>query len=288
MHAHRDTTGAVAELQRDELERRRQRRDADGLVRKALGDTRPRASEPVPDLLVLFGDHRDKQLIDAFGATISIVRRQLRKELAEELAERDPQLRKIAALELEVSKLSGAVDVLRGAAPPPPAKFPRVKAWEEGSVSYAGDIVTFAGSTYQAKRDTAQAPGTADWTCVARAGRDGESLTVRGTYDPRDTYAHLDVVAYNGASFCARKSAPGSCPGPDWQLLAKIGKAGPRGARGITGLRGERGEAAPAIRAWEVDRTRYTATPVMSDGFCGPPLELRALFEQFLLETSDA
>jgi len=289
MHAHKDTTGAVAELQQDELERRHQRR-GDGLVRKALGDTRPRASEPVPDLLVLFGDHRDKQLVDAFGATISIVRRQLRNEIAEELAERDPQLRKIAALELKVAELTGAVDVLRGCGkePPPLPKFPKIKSREEGSISYEGDIVTFAGSTYQAKRDTAQAPGTADWTCAARAGRDGESLTVRGTYDPRDTYAHLDVVAYNGASFAARKSAPGLCPGPDWQLLAKIGKRGPPGARGIMGIRGERGEAAAAIHAWEIDRARYTATPIMSDGSRGPLLELRALFEQFLLETSDA
>jgi hypothetical protein len=157
--------------------------------------------------------------------------------------------------------------------------------WEEGSVCYAGDVVTHGGATWQARRDTAQAPGTGDWTCVARAGRDGASLTVRGTYDPRDTYAHLDVVAYNGASFCARKSAPGLCPGPDWQLLAKIGKRGPPGARGITGLRGERGEAAPAIRAWEIDRARYVATPIMSDGSSGPPLELHGLFEQFLLET---
>ena len=31
--------------------------------------------------------------------------------------------------------------------------------------------------------------------------------------------------AYNGASSCARRSAPGPRPGPDWQLLAKIGNA---------------------------------------------------------------
>src|SRR5262249_925907 len=162
-----------------------------------------------------------------------------------------------------------------------PAKFPKVKSWEAGAISYAGDVVTFAGSTYQAKCDTAQVPGTADWTCVARAGRDGESLTVRGTYSPRDTYAHLDVVAYNGAGVCARKSGPGSCPGPDWQLIAKIGKSGPRGERGLMGLRGERGEASPAIRLWELDRARYVATPIMTDGSRGPPLELRGLFEQF-------
>jgi hypothetical protein len=286
-------TELIVEMQEDERERcdlRAQRArvstPGDGLIRKSMGGTLQR-TEPVPDAMKLFGDHRDEQLVSILGTVISITRRQLRKEIAEELAERDPQLRKIAELELKVAELTGAVDVMRGKDPPPPARFPRVKVWEEGSVSYAGDVVTHDGNTYQARRDTAQAPGTADWTCVARAGRDGESLTVRGTYDPRDAYAYLDVVAYNGASFAARKSAPGLCPGPDWQLLAKIGKRGPPGARGITGLRGERGEAAPAIRSWEVDRARYVATPVMSDGSRGPPLDLHGLFEQFLLETAD-
>jgi len=244
----------IAEMREDERERRDLRAQharvsapGDGLIRKAVGDALPRTFE-VPEGLTLFGDARDQQLVSVLGMVISITRRRLRKELAEELAERDPHLRKIAALELEVAALRGAVDILSGKEPLPPAKFPKVKIWEEGCISYAGDIVAFAGSTYQAKRDTAQAPGTADWTCLARAGRDGASLTVRGTYDPRDAYAYLDVVAYNGASFCARRSAPGSCPGPDWQLLAKIGKAGPRGERGIMGLRGERGEAAPTIR----------------------------------------
>jgi hypothetical protein len=36
------------------------------------------------------------------------------------------------------------------------------------------------------------------------------------------------------------------------------------------------------ISGWKVDRARYVATPVMSDGREGPPLELRELFEQFL------
>jgi hypothetical protein len=38
------------------------------------------------------------------------------------------------------------------------------------------------------------------------------------------------------------------------------------------------------IRDWKIDRARYVATPVMSDGREGPPLELRGLFEQFLHE----
>ena len=64
------------------------------------------------------------------------------------------------------------------------------------------------------------------------------------------------------------------------------GHRGPEGARGLMGLRGERGVAAPTIREWQIDRTRYVAIPVMSDGSTGPALELHALFEQFLLETS--
>ena len=177
-------TELIAEMREDERERcdlRAQRArvsaSGDGLVRKSMGDALQR-NEPVPDALKLFGDHRDEQLVSVLGIVISITRRQLRKEIAEELAERDPQLRKIAALELEVAALRGAVDVLRGAALPPPAKFPSAKVWKEDTVYHEGDVVAFGGSTYQAKRDTAQLPGTGDWTCLARAGRDGESLTV--------------------------------------------------------------------------------------------------------------
>jgi len=44
-------------------------------------------------------------------------------------------------------------------------------------------------------------------------------------------------------------------------------------------------EALTSIRDWEIDRTRYVVTPIMRDGSRGPPLELRALFKQFLMET---
>ena len=53
------------------------------------------------------------------------------------------------------------------------------------------------------------------------------------------------------------------------------------------GLRGERGAAAPRIKSWCIDRTRYTVTPVMSDGSIGPSLELRGLFEQYFAETAN-
>jgi hypothetical protein len=141
-------TELTAELQQDEREQRRQRvcdlreqharvsAPGDGLIRKAMGATLPRTFE-VPEGLKLFGDHRDEQLVSILGTVISITRCQLRKELAEELAERDPQLRKIAELELKVAELTGAVDVMRGAAPLPPPRFPKVESWKEGSISYA-------------------------------------------------------------------------------------------------------------------------------------------------------
>ena len=47
----------------------------------------------------------------------------------------------------------------------------------------------------------------------------------------------------------------------------------PKGDPGLSGV---------TICDWKIDRTRYVATPVMSDGREGPPLELRGLFEQFL------
>src|SRR5262249_45973284 len=126
-----------------------------------------------------------------------------------------------------------------------------------------------------------------DWVCLATPGN---GFTIRGTYGGDKEYRHLDVIMMNGASFVALKDAPGPCPGDDWHLLAMRGSRGhqgPSGERGLMGLRGERGQAAPNIRDWQIDRERYVATPIMSDGSTGPPLELRALFEQFLLETSN-
>jgi len=201
--------------------------------------------------------------------------------------EREKFERKASAFELKLAKLSGAIDVLRGAQPPPTPKFPSVKVWSEDMIYHEGEIVAFGGGTYQAQRDTARAPGTRDWTCLAVAGA---GFTVRGTYDGTEAYKHLDVVIINGSSFVALKDNPGPCPDSgDWHLLASRGSRGHRGAegaRGFVGLRGECGAAAPTIQSWLVDRARYTATPMMSDGAIGSTLELRALFEQFLMETS--
>jgi hypothetical protein len=170
----------------------------------------------------------------------------------------------------------------------PPGKLPLVKLWKPETVFYEGDVVAYDGGAFQAKRDTGQPPPhAAHWLCLATAGRDGSSVNIRGTFDANADYRRLDVVALNGGSFIALRDAPGPCPGSGWQLLAgpgRRGAAGEKGERGPPGPRGDPGLSCPTIREWKIDRERYVATPVMSDGREGPPLELRGLFEQFFSE----
>ena len=169
----------------------------------------------------------------------------------------------------------------------PPGKLRVAKAWVPETVFYAGDVVTFDGGTFQARRDTGQPPSHSDWTCLATPGRDGRGITVRGTWNEAAEYHQNNLVAYNGGSWVALRDAPGSCPGPGWQLVASRGKTGvaglkgERGERGPKGDPGERGQAAPVIRSWQVDREHYTATPLLNDGTEGPRLDLRPLFEQY-------
>src|SRR5215471_2582528 len=221
-------------------------------------------------------DIERENLIEALGGALADTRNELLDQI-------EPQLRKISALELKLAELTGAVDVLRGKAPPP-AKFPTIRAWREDTIYHEGDIVGFAGGSFQARRDTARPPGAQDWVCLAKPGN---SLTVRGTYDGDVEYRCLDVTMINGSSFVALKDRPGLCPGADWQLLASRGSRGdhgPKGERGLTGPKGERGQAAATIQSWQIDRACYAATPIMSDGSEGPALELRGLFEQFVSE----
>jgi hypothetical protein len=114
--------------------------------------------------------------------------------------------------------------------------------------------------------------------------RPQRSLTVCGTYDPTVRYRALDVVANNGASFAARRDDPGRCPGDDWQMIAAQGKKGPPGSPGTNG---RDGVDAPVIRGWEIDSETYVATPIMSNGRSGPTLNLRPLFEKFLVEIGE-
>jgi hypothetical protein len=127
--------------------------------------------------------------------------------------------------------------------------------------------------------------------CLACSGHDARTPRVRGTYSDVADYLALDIVTKNGGSFIARDDKPGPCPGEGWQCLTMPGKrgaAGDKGERGEKGPKGETGEKgtpAPTIVRWELDRERYALRAVMSDASETPPLDLRALFEQFENET---
>lgn len=159
-----------------------------------------------------------------------------------------------------------------------PGLLPIVKLYEPGAVHYGAQVVAHAGGLWQATKDTGQAPPHADWLSLARAGADGVSPTVRGTYREGEQYRALDIVAFNKGSFIAKRDNPGPMPGDGWQLLTAHGA---RGEKGVQGPRGERGPGGPGISRWSIDRRGYLATPVLSDGSEGAVLDLRELFEQF-------
>jgi hypothetical protein len=118
------------------------------------------------------------------------------------------------------------------------AEAPKVLPWVD-RVHREGALVTHDGALWQAQQDTAKAPGHPDWLCVVaagqagRAGADGRSMAIRGTWSAETVYRHLDVAVVNGSSFVARHDAPGPCPGPGWQLVAGQGKRARGGGGGV-------------------------------------------------------
>lgn len=114
-------------------------------------------------------------------------------------------------------------------------------------------------------------------------GGDGRSFRIRDTYDPAERYEQCDVVTLNATWFVARADDPGPCPGAGW----KAGPTARRGEKGERGERGPRGEPqALRIVEWDIRAKTYEAFPLLSDGTLGPPIPLRALFEQFQAETA--
>src|SRR5262249_31779400 len=78
-----------------------------------------------------------------------------------------------------------------------PGKLPVAKAWRPESVTYQAEFVCHEGALWQACTDTAQAPGGTDWICVARAGRDGSTPSICGTFNAHKTYARLAIVEHD-------------------------------------------------------------------------------------------
>jgi hypothetical protein len=163
--------------------------------------------------------------------------------------------------------------------------LPIVKQWIAGTVFYEGDVVSWDGETFQARCDTAHGLDDVEhWTCLARAGQDGkdaQTFNLRGTYEPGKTYARLDVVTVNYSWAVAMRDDPGPCPGAGW-MTGPVGKTGASGARGPKGDKGDNGDT---ILDWHIDASKYLAVPILSSGKEGPVLHLRALFEQFEIET---
>jgi hypothetical protein len=153
-----------------------------------------------------------------------------------------------------------------------PGKLPVVKSsWQPETVTYQAEMVCYNGALYQARKDTAQAPGGSDWVCVARHGRDAITPTVRGAYDVNDSYAELDIVSFDGCAYIAKSDAPGLCPGDGWEPLSARGQRGrrgesARGPQGEKGAKGDKGDDALEIVNWHIDPVNYRAIPFMSNG----------------------
>ena len=163
----------------------------------------------------------------------------------------DPEVIRAMVTETVTAAVSALPAPAKGD-PGPPGRLAAVKAWTDG-VHYDGDIVTLDGSTFQAIRYTGRQPPHDDWVCIAQAGRaghDGRSFTIRGTWEPDGLYRELDVVAMNGASFVAKSDDPGPCPGDGWQLMSAQGK---RGKAGEEGPKGNVGPKGPAVIGLGID-----------------------------------
>lgn len=261
---------------REAEERKRQAREAEAREQRQASNNWESWSAAIDQRIEQSLVAERDLLIEATGKALGQIRAQLRDEF------------KCAITEMQrafETKLAEHKERLLAV----PGKLPVSKIWRPESVTYEGEVVSYDGSLYQARKDTAQAPGGTDWICVARAGRDGcdgRTPNVCGTYDVHKKYERLDIVTCDGASFIASYDDPGLCPGDGWQVLASRGKIGDKGQPGPPGKKGERGEAAPTIVSWQLDQERYRAIPFLSDGTPGPELNLRPFFEMYDGETA--
>ena len=155
----------------------------------------------------------------------------------------DELLAKIEGLQRQVDELKKVA--ARPGPQGPPGRLPLVKEYVADRVHYEADVIAHAGALWQARGDTVHPPPHADWICLAWAGRDAQTPTIRGTYDDCEKYKKLDIVACNGASFIAKHDNPSICPGNGWQLMSGQGKQGRRGHDGERGERGEPGADRP-------------------------------------------
>jgi integrin beta 3 len=114
-----------------------------------------------------------------------------------------------------------------------------VKTWSPDVISYRHAIISHAGQTWQALKDTATEPAEgADWALLAARGADGAGINPQGKYEPDSTYLKGDAVAADGSLWIARCDEPGPLPGDGWMLAARAGGKGRPGDRGLQGAPG--------------------------------------------------
>jgi hypothetical protein len=161
-----------------------------------------------------------------------------------------------------------------------PASYRWCAEWKADEIGYRGDVVICDGGTWQAQKDTAQRPSAShqDWLPLSVAGRNAAPPVARGTFDPAQSYAALNIVALNGSAFIAKCDSPGECPGSDWQLIASAGKAGKPGPKGERGERGLPGAPTPYLVRGFIDG--FTLTLVQSDN-SKIEIPIRAAFEKY-------
>jgi hypothetical protein len=127
---------------------------------------------------------------ETFGKTIETERADRQKEIKTAVEETQRVVEaKVAALEERLKAV--------------PGKLPVARTWHPESVTYQSEFVSHDGALWQARQDTATTPGSADWVCVARAGRDAITPNVRDTFSIDETYKQLDIVVHDGAAWSA-------------------------------------------------------------------------------------
>jgi hypothetical protein len=90
-----------------------------------------------------------KPMVDATGGVLGQFRAQLREELKQAIEE---------AQDVVAAKLAEQKERFLAT----PGRLPVAKIWRLESVTYEGEVVSYEGTLYQARKDTAQSPGGSD------------------------------------------------------------------------------------------------------------------------------
>lgn len=163
----------------------------------------------------------------------------------------------------------------------PAGKFHAPNEWTRG-VHYRHTLVTHDGSTYCAKRDTAEQPPHEDWAPIAVKGKDAPVGEVCGLWDETRSYKKFDLAVLGGCEWRAKYDNPGKLPGDGW---AQSSRQGDRGKIGPPGKDGERGkQGSPGASRVKLELDGYNLIETMSDGTVNV-CDIRPAFELYHGET---